>query len=206
MEKPSYYAIIPSDVRYAEIKANAKLLYGELTALSNKYGYCFATNNYFAQLYGVGKNTISLWVSELKKHNFITIEIKRNDKNQIVERRIGIIKLSDRGIFKNDENNKIKFNTINDISIRRMKFGTEVSEKGVGILEIKESNKFLDYWTEENKSGTKMRFEMERTFDIRRRLTRWKDNSNKWSQSKPTMSKLDIQLNEYQKGKDLLRD
>jgi hypothetical protein len=67
MEKPSYYAIIPANVRYADIKANAKLLYGEITALSSQKGYCWSSNNYFAELYGVSKNTISLWINQLKK-------------------------------------------------------------------------------------------------------------------------------------------
>lgn len=37
---------------------------------------------------------------------------------------------------------------------------------------------FCDYWTERNKSGTKMRFEMEKTWDTARRLVRW-DMKNK---------------------------
>ena len=31
-ETPNYYAIIPANVRYADLKPNAKLLYGEITA------------------------------------------------------------------------------------------------------------------------------------------------------------------------------
>ena len=47
----SYYAIIPANVRYDnELTEKAKLLYGEITCLSNKEGYCFALNNYFAIL------------------------------------------------------------------------------------------------------------------------------------------------------------
>ena len=45
MESPSYYAVIPASVRYDErLKANEKLLYGELTALSQKDGFAFASN------------------------------------------------------------------------------------------------------------------------------------------------------------------
>ena len=39
---------------------------------------------------------------------------------------------------------------------------------------------FCDYWTERNKSGTKMRFEMEKTWDTARRLVRWDMNNNKF--------------------------
>ena len=35
---------------------------------------------------------------------------------------------------------------------------------------------FISYWTEENKSGTKMKFEMQPTWDTKRRLQRWADN------------------------------
>ena len=75
MDKPNYYAIIPAGVRYSEIKPNAKLLYGEITALTNKKGYCFASNNYFAELFNVNKNTISLWIKELKDEEIATLSL-----------------------------------------------------------------------------------------------------------------------------------
>ena len=50
--KSNYYAIIPSIVRYdKELTDKAKLLYGEITCLCNKEGYCFATNNYQRKIY-----------------------------------------------------------------------------------------------------------------------------------------------------------
>lgn len=38
-------------------------------------------------------------------------------------------------------------------------------------------NDFYAYWTELNPSKTKMRFEMEKTFEIKRRLSRWRKNN-----------------------------
>lgn len=42
-------------------------------------------------------------------------------------------------------------------------------------------NDFYEYWTEENQSRTKMRFEMEKTWDTARRLAMWAKNENKFS-------------------------
>lgn len=90
MEAPGYYAVIPAKVRYdQELKANEKLLYGEITALSNKNGYCNASNGYFAELYGVHKKTISEWINNLKEKGYIDLTIIYKDK-EIVERRIFI--------------------------------------------------------------------------------------------------------------------
>ena len=89
--KPAYYAIIPSQVRYCEeLKFAERLLYGEITALTGKEGYCFATNKYFSELYGVIPGTISRWISHLERLGFIQVEIIKNEKQQILERRIYI--------------------------------------------------------------------------------------------------------------------
>ena len=40
---------------------------------------------------------------------------------------------------------------------------------------------FFDYWTEPNKSETKMRFELERTWDVKRRLFTWASRDNKFN-------------------------
>ena len=40
---------------------------------------------------------------------------------------------------------------------------------------------FCNYWTERNMSGNKMKFEMSKTFDIKRRLATWIKNNKEWS-------------------------
>lgn len=75
METPSFYAIIPANVRYDKsLKPNAKLLYGEITALCNQEGFCWADNNYFSGLYEVDKMTISRWISQLENGGYLKIE------------------------------------------------------------------------------------------------------------------------------------
>jgi DNA-binding PadR family transcriptional regulator len=95
MENKNYYAIIPAPVRYCkDLKANEKLMYGELTALSNDKGFCFASNEYFSNLYDVSKTSISKWISNLEKNGFIKIKmIYERGTKQIKQRRIYIAPL-----------------------------------------------------------------------------------------------------------------
>ena len=75
MDKPNFYAIIPASVRYDEnLKPNAKLLYGEITALANQEGFCWADNRYFSNLYKVDHKTISRWISQLEEGNYLRIQ------------------------------------------------------------------------------------------------------------------------------------
>tara|TARA_R100000700_G_C3172521_1_gene147043 strand:+ start:1732 stop:2349 length:618 start_codon:yes stop_codon:yes gene_type:complete len=197
-EKPNYYAIIPANVRYSSLKPNAKLLYGEITALSNKLGYCFASNNYFAELYNVNKNTISSWLSDLKKHGFITIDIEKDVNKQITKRCIGITKIMDSPIHQNLKYNNTRTNTTsNNISIKE-KFISEVMEFDYPKDMLED---FINYWTEGKK---KMRFQKQSTFEIKLRLLRWQKNQKSWSKPKQGMSKLDQQISEWQKAKELL--
>lgn len=88
----SYYAIIPANVRYdKDLTANAKLLYGEITALCQQMGYCWATNAYFADLYNVSNETVSRWISSLEKKGYIRKEIiYKQGTKEVKERKIYI--------------------------------------------------------------------------------------------------------------------
>lgn len=50
---------------------------------------------------------------------------------------------------------------------------------------------FFDYWSEPNKSMTKMRFELERTWDISRRLSLWASRENQFGNRNGTVNKRD---------------
>lgn len=89
----NYFAIIPANVRYDQnLPANAKLLYGEITALCNEKGYCWASDKYFSDLYGVSKTTIQNWLKSLYENGYITKEIiYREGTKEILYRYIKII-------------------------------------------------------------------------------------------------------------------
>ena len=128
MEKPSYFAILTADVRYDKtLKPLARLLYAEITALCNKEGYCWAGNQYFADLYEVDKNTVSGWIGQLKTRGYITVQLEyKEGTKQILNRYIringeGIHKIIDTSLQKNGypineiiEVNKTINNTFNN--------------------------------------------------------------------------------------------
>ena len=63
-------------MRYdARLPSGAKLLFGEITALCNKEGYCWAGNAYFAGLYGTSERTIINWINSLKAAGHIKVEL-----------------------------------------------------------------------------------------------------------------------------------
>lgn len=89
MEQPSYYSILTANVRYdTKLSSSQKLLYSEITALSNKYGYCNASNGYFAKLYGVTTVSISNWISKLREQGYLTIKPAHKEKGKAVSRKI----------------------------------------------------------------------------------------------------------------------
>ena len=144
----SYYSIIPATVRYnKELKANEKLLYGEITALSNKNGYCYAKNRYFANLYGVNIETVSRWLSHLQSLGLIQIEIIRNSNKEVVARNIYIMDIPycqknqypsllkyQESIDKKVKVNNIKYN-IDDLFNLIIKKHPEISNDFYAILE-----------------------------------------------------------------------
>jgi len=80
-------------------------------------------------------------------------------------------------INKNNNNN----NNNNNISNRRDKFVFEVL-----TFDYDESilNGFIDYWTEPNKSNTKMKYELNKTWSTKLRLKTWANNQKKWDKPK----------------------
>ena len=149
----SYYAVIPATVRYNnDLKASEKLLYGEVTSLANKFGYCFATNRYFANLYNVTTHTVSQWFSHLEKLGYLHIELVKDKTNVITERRIYIIDKpyvqkntypyilkSQYPIYKKVQYNNIKYN-IDDLFYLIINNSSELNSDFIKIIEKLEFN------------------------------------------------------------------
>lgn len=94
-----------------------------ITSLACKEGYCFATNNYFAEELGVHPKTVSSWISDLRDKNYIKVEMVRRENKQIIQRKIYINDVpyplnnvyqyqlkNGQAIHQNMEDNNIRFN------------------------------------------------------------------------------------------------
>lgn len=172
-ERPNYYAVIPADVRYdKELKANEKLLYGEISALTQKEGVCWASNNYFAKLYDVYPTTISKWIKHLAEKGYITIKLVYNNETKEIEKRIigiaqndntycskeqeGIVQMSNRGIAQKSKDNNTSINNININKREMLERKTQVRDTKPSLEEIivyvKDTHlevnpkKFFDYY------------------------------------------------------------
>ena len=91
-------------------------------SLSKKEGYCWATNEYFKNLFGVSKQTISKSISSLSKYGYIALKYDKKEKNNSkrVIRLSEVLKNQILGI-KNNLNTSIQkdFNQYNKNNIKR---------------------------------------------------------------------------------------
>ena len=140
--KPSYYAIISAEVRYdKKLSANAKLLYGEITCLTNENGFCFANNKYFAELYEKSKVTISKWISELVVNGYVSTSYTYKEGTKEIDKRYisilkGGIKENLKGGIK--ENFKDNNTSINNTSIIKEKIKKRKNFIVPTIIEIED--------------------------------------------------------------------
>ena len=101
---PAYYSILTADVRYSkELSDFEKLLFSEISALTQKDGYCTASNAWLASLYGKTKETISRCISKLKKLGFIEVVEVWNDKKEVILRKVYLLTKTSAGIDENAE-------------------------------------------------------------------------------------------------------
>ena len=77
----SYFYMLPSGLFDLEITDGARLTYGVILSLSNRYGYCFATNSVLADLRHISESSLKRHIKELIDKKAITAEYNaRNDR------------------------------------------------------------------------------------------------------------------------------
>lgn len=236
MENPSYYAVIPAEIRYAKnLSMFQKLLYAEITALTQKDWYCRASNSYFAKLYDCHITTISRAISDLEKKWFLKLEIEIEKWNQrkifvweIVEKKAKTVnspisknantykQKSQDPISKNAKHNNINIinkknnNNSKELLLQKTQNFKEIFEEK--ILKNKEfltkifekftflndeifldiSEDFLIYRTAESEKKGKLLWEIQPTFDFKRRIYTWLKNKRNKLYSKNQKKKVTI--------------
>ncbi len=158
------------------------MLFSEITALSNKYGYCTAGNEYFSKLYNVSERSITRWIGNLKELGYIKyVPIYQKDSKKVIERRLYPLTNSkeplDKNVYegrqkcpkpldKNVEDNITSINTINNntnttttTDTTEIKIIYEFWESNVGSLSPylqKEIQVIYDDWKEVSKQPKEM--------------------------------------------------
>jgi hypothetical protein len=78
---PGYFAVIPAEIRYdRSLNPLEKLLYAEITALTNKEGCCWANNSYFANLFNRRSDYISKVINKLATKGYVKIDLITTEK------------------------------------------------------------------------------------------------------------------------------
>ena len=200
-EKPNYYAIIPAEVRYSKaLIPNAKLLYAEITALCNMNGKCTASTEYFCRLYEVSKVSIQKWLKNLEDNNHIRrVNKYKLYSKQIECRVITLVNVPSKEKFTDNTNINITNTNLTDSNKKAFfKKPTLDEVKNYCILRKNniEAESFIDFY---ESKGWQIGKETMKNWKACVRT--WESRENK---NPKTMSKLDAQINEWQKAKELL--
>lgn len=204
-EKPNYYAIIPANVRYnVNLNSSQKLFYGEITTLTQKTGECWASNNYFSNLYNVRPSLISNWLRALEKENLIVVEYEKKGK-EITKRIIRLVgtqnieyvfNKSEEGI-QNIEPNNTSINNTSKKEIYKERFVKptleEVKEYCLERNNNIDAQYFIDYYTKIGWVYGKNRIPIK---DWKSCIRTWENNNKKTilEKEKPVPDWFDKQL------------
>lgn len=116
--RPSYWAVLPAQIRYdPSLPPNAKILYAEISALTNERGYCYADNAYFCQLYELSERTIIRLINALDKAGYISIKDGGNGKtNRKIYAGINPLLSSDKNVSSQKEVTKMSEGSDKNVS------------------------------------------------------------------------------------------
>ena len=165
-EKPTYFSIIPAEVRYDKtLTYFERVLYSEITCLTNVKGYCWASNRYFADLYEMTEGNISKSITRLKNKGYLLTKTKRNKETSLNERtiklaigippptekKLELVKKAQFELVEKDElnNNNIKTNNKNKKTFSKMSTDNSAKAEIIdNLFDMNEApeNKIITRW------------------------------------------------------------
>lgn len=97
MSEP-YFVVIPAYVLELPISPNAKLLFGRISGLTTKKGFCYASNAHLAHGMGFDPESVKRLLRELKAQKLVSVEVERDARGEVRERRISCLKAFTPGV------------------------------------------------------------------------------------------------------------
>ena len=153
-----------------------------------KKGAMITSMRKLCKVFGWGNSRLRTFLILLQKDDMIVVKTNHS-LTQITLLNYELLQDNKSVTNQKQDTNKSLPNTNNNVNnenkeIRESKFNIRVKE----IFDEKHPacadqvyEDFCNYWTESNIGGTKMKFEMQKTFDISRRLAKWIQNSKDWN-------------------------
>lgn len=188
LDKPEALALFLHILRKAEMEECKR------NGLNLRRGQYVTSLSILSKSSRQGKQVVRTCLTKLKKLNLIQTE--SNFRNTIIsvinyDEYFAIQKQAVQCGGNNEMENerqkpkpkKTKEEVIADTEKRKEKFYQElvpyVETYGRSMI-----RQFFDYWSEPNKSGSRMRFEQEKTWDLNRRLCRWFNNNKQYERDR----------------------
>lgn len=184
IDKPEVLAIFMHIIRSAEIEAC------EHDGVSLHRGQLCTSLGQLSKTTKQGKQVIRTCLSKLIQQNLIqTSSTKSNTIITVIRYDEYFEKppqlpspTQDKGEQQKKKPKKTREEIIADTLKRKQKFGQDlipyIETYGKAMI-----RQFYDYWSEPNKSGSRMRFEQEKTWELSRRLCRWANNNKQYDRN-----------------------
>ena len=201
IQKSKNYSIISNEIlRRKDLSLKAKGLISLILSLPDSWDL---TVNGLVEIVKESKNTIYSILKELNGFGYVERNRVTNLTGKVVKWELLIYEqplTKKPQLKKPDVENCTQINKDNKIStnINKIYWIDEIKDLNYP-KEMKED--FIDYWSEESKSG-KTRQSMQKTWNTSRRLKTWSKNDNKWNNKKT--SKIDAQIDSYVGALNLL--
>ena len=135
----------------------------------------------------------TFWSESLMERMKLKEERSRKAKKSALKRWYG----KPNAIQSDSEPNAIKEKKVKEKKEKKINkiiidFKDKILNQYLNIYEKDDLIEFIDYWTEPNKSNTMVKFQMEKTWDINRRLKRWMNNIWNKKDKKNKEFKMDV--------------
>ena len=188
IQKSKNYSIISNDIlRRKDLSLKAKGLMSLILSLPDSWEL---TVNGLVEIIKESKNTVYSILKELNGFGYV-------ERNRITDSTGKVVKWEKPDVEKCTQ---ISTDTKISTNINKIYWIDEIQELNYP-KEMKED--FIEYWSEESKTG-KTRQSMQKTWNTERRLKTWSKNDKNWNRTKT--SKIDAQIDSYVGALNLLEE